>query len=692
MNEPRFRLTRYFSLVSLLVVAAIGALLSWQVQQRAEAELLHMAERRNEAMAAVFVNALWQEFAPQVRLRERSPEVLRAHAAQAGWQAKSAALMAGSQIIKVKVFDLQGMTVFSSDPQQIGEDKRSNPGFLAASSGKPASTLTHRDRFDAFEGTRSDIDVIGSYVPVRENGVIVGVLETYQDVTGFVQRLRATARSLLWGLGAAMALLYGLQLLFVRRAQHVLDAQGRQLRDANDELEGRVAARTAELEQARARLDHLAHHDPLTGLPNRLLCSDHLRRACATAERQQRQLALLYIDLDRFKEINDAQGHAVGDEVLKEVSRRLSALLRRAELLARIGGDEFVCVLDCQDAAREAPQLAHRLIEALFLPVLLAGQEFQVSASIGISLYPGDGQGGDALFHAADAAMYAAKAEGRNRYQFYRPELTAAALDRSRMVRLLRRALAEGELSLAYQMKLSCSDARTPAGAEALLRWHSAELGAVPPGRFISVAEESGLIVELGAWVLEQACQQLVRWDSEGLPVPHVSVNVSVRQLERGDFVDHVRAVLQRSGLAPGRLELEITESVIMKTDNALEALAALDCLGVRLSVDDFGTGYSSLAYLKQMPIETLKIDRSFVSGIGEQQGDEAIIRTVIALARSLGLSTVAEGVETQAQLDFLRREGCEQVQGFLLSRPLAEAPFGELWRVSLAVSTPPGP
>jgi diguanylate cyclase (GGDEF)-like protein len=692
MQEPRFRLTRYFSLVSLLVVAAIGALVNWQVQQRGEAELLHMAERRNEAMAAVFVNALWQEFSPQMRASERSPEALRAHAVQAGWQAKSAALMAGSQIIKVKVFDLQGMTVFSSDPKQIGEDKRGNPGFLAASSGTPASTLTHRDRFDAFEGTRSDIDVIGSYVPVRENGVIVGVLETYQDVTTFVQRLRATARSLLWGLGAAMALLYGLQLLFVRRAQHVLDAQGRQLRDAYDELERRVAERTAELEQARARLDHLAHHDALTGLPNRLLCSDHLRRACAAAERQQRQLALLYIDLDRFKEINDTQGHAVGDDVLKEVSRRLSVALRRADLLARIGGDEFVCVLDCQDAACEAPQLAQRLIDALCQPVLLAGQEFQISASIGISLYPVDGQGGDALFHAADAAMYAAKAEGRSRYQFYRPELTAAALDRSRIVRLLRRALAEGELSLAYQMKLSCSDARTPAGAEALLRWNSAELGAVPPGRFISVAEESGLIVELGAWVLEQACQQLVRWDTEGLPVPHVSVNVSVRQLERGDFVDHVRAVLQRSGLAPERLELEITESVIMKTDNALEALAALDRLGVRLSVDDFGTGYSSLAYLKQMPIETLKIDRSFVSGIGEQRGDEAIIRTVIALARSLGLATVAEGVETQAQLDFLRREGCEQVQGFLLSRPLAEAPFGEYWRASLAPAAMSGP
>ncbi|WP_374661618.1 putative bifunctional diguanylate cyclase/phosphodiesterase [Inhella sp.] len=680
MHAPRFRLTRYFSLVSLLVVAAVGGLLTWQVQERAEAELLHMAERRNEAMAAVFVNALWAEFAPAVRAGGRSAESLRALALTGDWQGRSTRLMAGSEIIKVKVFDLHGITVFSSDPQQIGEDKRGNEGFRAARAGRATSTLTHRDRFDAFEGTRSDIDVIGSYVPVFEQGAVVGVLETYQDVTGFVKRLRATTRSLLLGLAAAMGFLYALQLLFVRRAQSILDEQGSQLRASYGELERRVAERTAELEQARGRLDHLAHHDPLTGLANRLLCSDHLRRACAKAERQQHQLALLYIDLDRFKEINDTLGHAVGDELLKEVARRLNRSLRRGDLLARIGGDEFVCVLDCDDAVIEAPQLAQRLIEALVEPIDLGGQTHQMSASIGISYYPADGSNGDALFHAADAAMYAAKAQGRNRYQFYRPELTAVAMDRARLLRSLRSARVHDELSLHYQMKLRCADGRTPAGVEALLRWHSAELGTVSPARFIGVAEESGLIVELGAWVLEQACVQLVRWDREGLQLPHVSVNVSVRQLERSDFVERVRGALQGSGLAPQRLELEITESVIMKADNALEALAALDRLGVRLSVDDFGTGYSSLAYLKRMPIETLKIDRSFVAGIGAQLGDEAIIRAVIALARSLGLETVAEGVETESQLAFLRAEGCDQAQGFLLSRPLPLPAFQAQW------------
>jgi diguanylate cyclase (GGDEF)-like protein len=679
-SAPPFRLVRYFSVASLGLIALIGLLLSLGLRQRAETELLHMAERRNEAMAAVFLNALGGEF--EAALREpgaTEAAALRARSQVAGWQAKTAALMAGSEVVKVKVFNLQGLTIFSSEAGQIGEDKRDNPGFVSARSGSVRSALTHRDRFDAFEGERVQIDVIGSYIPFRRDAQIVGVFEVYQDVTAFVQRQHKATRDLALLLVATLLLLYGLQLLLVRHAQRQLDGQQAALRRANDELEARVAARTADLEQASARLAHLAHHDALTGLPNRLACNEHLRRACALAERNERQLALLYIDLDRFKEVNDSLGHGAGDTLLREVATRLAQTLRRGDLLARIGGDEFVCVLDCGVALTEAPQLAERLIAALASPLAIAGQAFQLSASVGISVYPADGASAEALFHAADAAMYAAKAEGRNHYQFYRPELTQVALDRAHLLRLLRRAQADDELSLHFQMKLRAADGR-PAGAEALLRWQSAELGAVPPLRFITIAEESGLINALGAWVLEQACHQLVAWDAAGLQLPHVSVNLSVRQLERGDFVEQVQRVLEQTGLAPQRLELEITESVILQAGDALERLAALDRLGVRLAVDDFGTGYSSLAYLKRMPIEALKIDRSFVAGIGEQLGDEALVRTVIALARSLGLATVAEGVETEAQADFLRFEGCDQLQGFLFSRPLPADDFLGLW------------
>ncbi|MEJ6004352.1 EAL domain-containing protein [Paucibacter sp. AS339] len=708
LTKSPFRLTRYFSLVSLGLIALASLALSYFAQSLTLTVVSHMAERRNEAMTAVFINVLGQDFAaitdPSQRLDATQ---LRALAESKGLHQKTAALMQGSEIVKVKLYNRQGLTLYSSAPAQIGEDKSGNAGFQSALAGRPQSLLTHRDKFDAFEGQRADVDLLGSYLPLRKEGQIIGVLELYQDVSGFILRRDALLKRLvLIGL-TTMLLLYALQLLLVRRAQGILHRQELELQRTNAELDQRVHARTAELASAKARLEHLAHHDPLTGLPNRLLYLDHLRRQISRAQRNDEQLAVLYIDLDRFKEVNDSLGHPVGDELLIEVARRLGAIIRGGDILARLGGDEFACVLACTDARLEAAPVAQKLIAALLAPLNLQAHELQISASIGISLYPADGRSADELSQASDTAMYEAKRAGRNRFHFYQAEMTTSAQDRAHMEKLLRRSLQADEMDLHFQMKLGRKEAApsdlahqkapansvtdttlVPCGAEALARWHSAELGQVPPARFIALAEESGFIVELGAWVLRKACMQMKAWRMAGLHVPHISVNLSVRQLERPDIVELVGQALADAQLPPETLELEITESVIMHAENAIQALAALHRLGVRLSVDDFGTGYSSLAYLKLLPIQTLKVDRSFVIGIGEHLGDEAIIQAVIGMARSLGLSTVAEGVETAAQLEFLLAQGCDQIQGYLFSRPLAAAEFEVKWRSSLASQT----
>jgi diguanylate cyclase (GGDEF)-like protein len=484
---------------------------------------------------------------------------------------------------------------------------------------------------------------------------------------------------------AALTLLFLFQLFVVRRAQGILDQQSQALEEVNRDLDKRVQLRTRELQaevverrNAEERLDHLAHHDPLTGLPNRLMFIENLKHSLALAARADRQLAILFIDLDRFKEVNDTLGHAVGDELLIAVTHRLAGHLRTSDTLGRLGGDEFVCVLEDIKDASEAGRVADKLIGLLTQPFNILEHELFVSASIGICLYSNDGEDVDTLVRNADTAMYQAKANGRGCSYFYSPEMTAYARERSRLEGLLRRAIDTNELAVHYQIKVS-PDGK-PTGAEALLRWNSAELGNVPPVRFIPLSEETGIIVSLGEWILRQVCRQMVAWRKAGLVVPKVSVNLSVKQIERIDIVALVQSVLTETGLEPAALELEITESVIMNIENSLTILDKLHRLGVHLAIDDFGTGYSSLSYLKKLPVNTLKIDRAFVIGIGSNSGDEAIIDTIVSLARSLGLTTVAEGVDSETQLDYLKALGCNEIQGFHFGRPEAADDFSASW------------
>lgn len=434
------------------------------------------------------------------------------------------------------------------------------------------------------------------------------------------------------------------------------------------------------VKESQDKLDHMAHHDPLTALPNRLLFHDRLQHALQRAERDEQQLAILFIDLDRFKNVNDTLGHHIGDELLKQVANALTDKLRDGDTLARLGGDEFIVLLENVDGEFGAGHVAEKLMAMFEQPFIVSDYELFVTGSVGISVFPNDATDLNMLIRNADVAMYQAKARGRNGYQFYAPSMTGEGVERLRLEAMLRRSIEKNEIFLNYQPQVEIDTGRL-IGVEALVRWDNPELGLVPPVRFIPLAEDTGFINQLGKWVLYEACRQMMRWQEAGLYVPKIAVNLSVKQFERGSIVSMVADILQETGLAPDRLQLEVTESVIMNTGDALVFINDLHSIGVGLAIDDFGTGYSSLAYLKQLPVQTLKIDRSFIKDISTDINDEAIAIAIIQLGKSLNLSVIAEGVETEEQAAFLLRHGCNKAQGYFYSRPALPNDLLESWK-----------
>jgi diguanylate cyclase (GGDEF)-like protein/PAS domain S-box-containing protein len=445
-----------------------------------------------------------------------------------------------------------------------------------------------------------------------------------------------------------------------------------------------IAQDITERKKAEEKIRHLAYYDALTGLPNRQMFKEYATRGLAGAQRDGTKMALLYLDIDQFKRVNDTLGHTAGDELLKIFAKQINGNIRGSDILAksqteegmlsslsRLGGDEFTILLTGLTEVEHAAAAAKRILENLSAPVKISGKEFIITGSMGISIYPTDGEDIDTLLKNADIAMYHAKDTGRNKFQFYSEEMNVSTMKRLTMEAELKKALERDEFVLYYQPQVE-AETGTIVGLEALVRWEHPENGLVSPSEFITIAEETGLIIPIGEWVLQTACEQMQAWQQTGFTPLRISVNLSGRQFKQYDIIKSVQNILDATHLDPRYLELELTESVLMNdVEENISTLRKLKESGLQLSVDDFGTGYSSMSYLKRFPLDTLKIDRCFVKDIMTDPNDAAITKAIIALAKSLNLETIAEGVETEDQFTFLRQQGCDQIQGYLISRPL---------------------
>jgi diguanylate cyclase (GGDEF)-like protein len=536
----------------------------------------------------------------------------------------------------------------------------------------PYPELIPADAESAGVGTlsRNSWDDVPRYTSVRRLydfpvAVVVGLSAEEQLAPAF------RGRHVRWGEASAASLMLILVLAALGYMRRQLDQSRRR---ASEEQVAHAA-----------RVEHLAYHDGLTGLPNRSLFSNLLSQSLKLAQRHTRRLAVLFLDLDRFKHINDTLGHEAGDQLLKEVAVRLRASVRESDTIARLGGDEFVAMLPEIEDARVVPTIARRILAEIARPFLLRGQEFRVTASIGISIYPQDGLDEQTLKKNADIAMYHAKEEGKNNFRFFSEKLNAFSLERLTLDSALRNALERGEFALHYQSKRQLRG-HAITGMEALLRWQHPDLGTVPPLQFIPVAEESGLIVPIGKWVIRTACRQNRQWARQGFEGLSMAVNLTARQFTDENLLVDIAAILTETGMDAHLLELEISESVLMRdVEKALAILRALKALGIRIAIDDFGVGYSSLSQVDRYPLDTIKIDRSFIRDATSPASGK-LTESIIAMGKSLSLTVVAQGVETKEQADFLREHACDEFQGFYLDRPL---PAEEIAPLLLAQSAP---
>lgn len=559
-------------------------------------------------------------------------------------------------LARVKVFDPSGRITFSTHSQDIGEINQKDYFHHRVARGETINKLVNKKQ-DSMEGVEANRDVAEIYIPVMMDNTFVGAFEFYFDVTEQKRAIDVLANS---SLSFLLLTTIGFLSLFGIVGIKMRQAIKKQI-------------------QAEQEITQLAYNDTLTGLPNRRLFMNRLEHALKQPERYDRKVALLYMDIDHFKTINDTLGHDQGDILLKAITERISEHVRKSDTLARLGGDEFVFLFTSLHQSEETATIARKIIGTFNKPFNLDGHDFFITPSIGIAVYPEDGNSPGLLLKNADIAMYSAKQKGRNTYTCFNREIDQKVRDRHEIENCLRGALPENQFSLAYQPQIDLKTGQIVA-AEALLRWHHPEKGIISPEQFIPIAEKTGLIGPIGEWVLAEACRQNVVWAKTGHPPLRIAVNLSFYQLKQTDFIKTIDRILTETGMPQHLLEFELTESLAMDdTTTNIETLNKLRELGIHLSIDDFGTGYSSLSYLRDLPIHRVKIDRSFIGRLPEGSHSVAIVDAILAMARALDLVVIAEGVETQPQLDFLNSRGCDIVQGYFSGRPVTAKEFSVL-------------
>src|SRR3989344_4514680 len=658
-----FRLTRTYSVASFFGIALVAIALSMFYRTIAVRSLIEHETQANVSLTQSFSNTLWPRYADFVaRAAGIPPQELAQQPEVQSLREEVVQKFRGLQVVKIKIYNMEGLTVYSTEPRQIGENKAGNSGFQKARAGEVASDLVFRDHFSATEQVIENRNLLSSYIPVYKTpgGPVEGVIEIYSDVTTLVAEIERTEYTVLGGVTGLLLLLYLFLLMIVRRADRIIRSH------ENEE-------RKAQAEQ----IHYMAYHDPRTGLANRALFKDRFQHAIAVARRTDKPVGVMFIDIDRFKVINDSLGHEGGDAVLVEAAKRIRACLRASDTACRLGGDEFTVILERLTSPDDAAEAGSRVLGRVSLSIKVGGREILVTASIGIAVYPGASQDIQRLLKDADAAMHEAKESGRNRYVFYTREMEARAQESLEYELGLRHALQNGEFQVYYQPRVNTASGKVT-GVEALLRWQHPDRGMILPDDFIPLLEDTGLVIPVGEWVLGEACRQMRRWHDAGYRSLGMSVNLSMKQFRSGTLLAGVQRALAESGLPPEKLELELTESVLVDdTEQALELMHQLKKTGVTLSIDDFGTGYSSLGYLRRFPIDLLKIDGSFVRDVTRNRGDATITTTIAVMAKTLRLGILAEGVETREQARFLKTIGCHEMQGFLFSAPLLAEELG---------------
>lgn len=673
-----FPLLRYFTLISLASIILASILLGTWVRNIAVDNLILNEERNNVALTRVLSNVVWPRYQHFItKAHQYSLKELKAHPKTQELNTFLNNQIKGLDIVKIKIYDLNGLTVFSSDFKQIGASKKMHKSFISAVKGNVVTKLSFRDKIYAKTEFISDRNIIASYVPIKPNGSqqVEGVFEVYKDVTPILKKTHDTQTKVLIAIIGTLTVLFLILFFVVRHADKIINKHN--------------SKQQAEKEAIR----NIAIYDTLTGLPNRILFNERLEHALYVSGRSEKLLALMFIDLDRFKQVNDNLGHEAGDRLLCQVAERLSICVRSCDTVARISGDEFTVILENLDSIDIAITTSKRIIDEISKPYILNNQEIYITCSAGISFYPFEDDDPESLIRKADSAMYFSKSAGRNNYSFYSPEMKNSGSKHYQLEKDLHLAIEQEQFSVYFQPKVNINTYKMES-MEALMRWEHPELGIVMPSDFIPILEDTGKIIQAGDWVLRESCRLTKKYIDEGFPPLRVAVNISALQIKQPSFYDDVISILKDTGLDAQYLELELTESCLIEDlDKSIALLQKIKDYGITLTIDDFGTGYSSLNYLSQLPIDTLKIDRSFVQDIMQSKQKRSIITTIINFAHGLNMKIVAEGVEDSEQLIFLSAMRCTTVQGFLLSRPIPEAEFHSLlesnydFRIAMGIS-----